>query len=265
MEPLGPYTPIILFVLAILVLLFMTAADRGYQLLQFKQIGLTLVESRQLIKILSIKRVLYFIILLYLVSFIWVYQSIQDKIADLLQEQKIKGVEIGSLVIPSMAFFKDGYTADTGFKKYRKRVRSDVKVMGYPWNGLNVSLSEDGLGKLSKITGKKFVFSYLTDVKVLKPAINQHLQIAENQKKIDGFKLEMFDNRGPYIVVFLNEQDQSKDVNQIAKMLAQDVFDHLTKKKQLKVNRVVIKIAEPEPYLRNETIIVIGRGTAGSY
>jgi hypothetical protein len=48
-------------------------------------------------------------------------------------------------------------------------------------------------------------------------------------------------------------------------MLAQDVFDHLTKKKQLKVNRVVIKIAEPEPYLRNETIIVIGRGTAGSY
>ena len=102
-------------------------------------------------------------------------------------------------------------------------------------------------------------------MKVLKPAINQHLQIAEDQKKIDDFKLEMFDNRGPYIVVFLNEQDQSKDVNQIAKMLAQDVFDHLTKKKQLKVNRVVIKIAEPEPYLRNETIIVIGRGTAGSY
>ena len=94
----------------------------------------------------------------------------------LLQEKEIEGVRVGSLVMPYSAFFRSEYMADTGFSKSRKRTRADVSVSGRLWSGFDVRISEIELAKVSKIVGKAFVFSYLTDVKILRPAIDKHMK-----------------------------------------------------------------------------------------
>ena len=64
-------------------------------------------------------------------------------------------------------------------------------------------------------------FSYLTDVKVLKPAINRYMKQLKRNKQIDEFEIETFDNRGPYILVVLNEKNRSKDVKEVANGIAE--------------------------------------------
>ena len=132
------------------------------------------------------------------VSYIWTYQSLKSEIRVLLLEKEIEGVAVGSLVMPYSAFFRSEYVADTGFSKSKKRARADISVSGRLWSGFDLYISEIGLAKVNKVVGKAFVFSYLTDVKILKPAINRRMKQLVRNKLIDAFEIETFDNRGPY-------------------------------------------------------------------
>ena len=92
-------------------------------------------------------------------------------------------------------------------------------------------------------------------------------------KHIDAYIIEHFDNRGPYIIVVLNEKNRNKDKTEISSTLADRLYKELTIVKGLKVNQVVVKITDPSLYidnnydtLRNRSkISIIGRGTAGTY
>ena len=113
--------------------------------------------------------------------------------------------------------------------------------------------------------GKAFVFSYLTDVKILRPAIDKHMKKMVRNKQIDEFMIETFDNRGPYVLVVLSEKNRGKDVKAVATEIAESLHTNLTKTNKLKVNQVVIKVVDPEQYTKNNRVKVVGRGTAGQY
>ena len=211
------------------------------------------------------KRVVYLIVLFCLVTYIWTYQSIKQEVRILLLQKEIEGVAVGSLVMPYSAFFRSEYTADTGFSKSRKRTRADISVNGRLWSGFDVHISEIELAKVNKIVGKAFVFAYLTDVKILKPAINKHMKKMVRTRQIDTFEIETFDNRGPYVLVVLSEKNRGKDVKAVATQIAESLHVNLTKTNNLKVNQVVVKVVDPEPYTRNKRVKVLGRGTAGQY
>ncbi len=213
----------------------------------------------------SVQRVVLYSIVLFLISYVWTYQRIQDVIATQLAVHNITGIQVRSLIIPYSAFFQSEYIANTGFSKSRKRTRIDVAIRGHVWSSLTAEIDEQGAAQINRIAGKRFVFAYLSDVKVLRPAIERHMKELIRNKQIDKFKIETFDNRGPYILVALNIKNREKDVNAIASSLAHGLHLNLTKTNQLKVNQVVMKIVDPEPYITNNTIKVIGRGTAGIY
>ena len=218
-----------------------------------------------LLGLFTIKRVVYAIIAFCFVSYIWTYQSLKSEIRVLLVEKEIEGVEVGSLVMPYSAFFRSEYLADTGFSKSRKRTRADISVSGRLWSGFDLHISEIGLAKVNKIVGKAFVFSYLTDVKILEPAINRHMKQLVRNKLIDVFKIETFDNRGPYVLVVLSEKNRTRDVNAVATQIAESLHTNLTKTNNLKVNQVVIKVVDPEQYAKSKRVKVVGRGKAGQY
>ena len=133
------------------------------------------------------------------------------------------------------------------------------------WSGFDLHISEIELAKVNKIIGKAFVFSYLTDVGVLKPVINRHMKQLVRNKQIDEFEIETFDNRGPYVLVVLSEKKRSEDVDVIAAEIAESLHTNLTKTNNLKVNQVVIKVIDPDQYADNKRVKVLGRGTAGQY
>ncbi len=290
MAKLNAYLPIFLLVVATVAILLATAADRRTQLTRIADVvarrlgggrnglrlsglslsglslsGLSLNSLRAIKRRLGIKRIAFWLVVLYLLSYIWTYQRAQDAIAVELATHDIAEVEIGSLVIPYLAFFKSTYRADAGFTKSKKRARADLAISGHPWRGIEARIDETGLANINKITGQKFVFSYLTDVKILRPAIDRHMQQLVRGNQIAGYEIETFDNRGPYLIVALHPNNRSKEVNAVAATLAQGLHTSLTKTNQLKVNQVVIKIVDPEPYITAQTITVIGRGTAGNY
>ena len=155
--------------------------------------------------------------------------------------------------------------ADTGFSKSRMRTRADISVSGRLWTGFDLHISEIELAKVSKIVGKAFVFSYLTDVKILRPAIDRHMKKMVRNKQIDEFKIETFDNRGPYVLVVLSEKNRDKGVKAVAMQIAESLHTNLTKTNNLKVNQVVIKVVDPEQYAKNKRVKVLGRGKAGQY
>ena len=270
MGALEPFIPLVVFVLAVLLVLLVTAPDRRAQLLKLQAVAGNVVARRHrpreaLLGLVTVKRAVYLVVLFCLVTYIWTYQSIKVEIRTLLLQKEIEGVEVGSLVMPYSAFFRSEYMADAGFSKSRKRTRADISVSGRPWSGFDLHISEIELAKVNKIVGKAFVFAYLTDVKILRPAINKHMKKMVRNKQIDEFKIETFDNRGPYVLVVLSEKNRGKDVKAVATQIAESLHTNLTKSRNLKVNQVVIKVVDPEQYTRNKRVKVVGRGTAGQY
>ena len=270
MAALEPFVPLIAFVLAVLVVLLSTAPDRRAQLFKLHATAGNFANMRHrpreaFLGLFTVKRAVYAIVLFCLVSYIWTYQSLKSEIRVLLAEKEIEGVAVGSLVMPYSAFFRSEYMADTGFSKSRKRTRADISVSGRLWSGFDLHISEIELAKVNKIVGKAFVFSYLTDVKLLEPAINRYMKRLVRNKQIDAFQIETFDNRGPYVLVVLNEKNRSKDVKAVATQIAESLHTNLTKTNELKVNQVVIKVVDPEQYTRNKRVKVVGRGKAGQY
>ena len=270
MAALEPFVPLVVFVLAVLFVLLFTAPDRRAQLLQLHTTAGNIVHMRHrpreaFLGLFTAKRVVYVVVLFCFVSYIWTYQSIKSEVRTLLVEKEIEGVTVGSLVMPYSAFFQAEYMADTGFSKSRKRTRADISVSGRLWSGFDLHISEIELAKVNKIVGKAFVFSYLTDVKILRPAINKHMKRLVRNKLIDEFKIETFDNRGPYVLVVLSEKNRGKDVKAVATQIAESLHTNLTKTNNLKVNQVVIKAVDPEQYAKNKRVKVVGRGKAGQY
>ena len=270
MGTLEPFIPLVVFVLAVLLVLLVTAPDRRAQLLRLQAAAGNAVNRRHrpreaLLGLVTVKRTAYLVVLFCLVTYIWTYQSIKAEIRTLLLQEGIEGVEVGSLVMPYSAFFRSEYMADAGFSKSRKRTRADISVSGRPWSGFDLHISEIELAKVNKIVGKAFVFAYLTDVKILRPAINKHMKKMVRNKQIDEFKIETFDNRGPYVLVVLSEKNRGRDVKAVATQIAESLHTNLTKSRNLKVNQVVIKVVDPEQYARNKRVKVVGRGTAGQY
>ncbi len=270
MGALEPFAPLAVFVLAVLLVLFVTAPDLRLQLLKLQATmgnvaGLWQRPREALLGAVTLKRVVWLTIVFCLVSYIWTYQSIKEEIRTLLVEKELEGVAVGSLVMPYSAFFRSEYMADAGFSKSRKRTRADISVSGRPWSGFQVHISEIELAKVSKIVGKAFVFAYLTDVKLLRPAIDKHMKKMVRTRQIDTFEIETFDNRGPYVLVVLSEKNRGKAVESVANEIAESLHTNLTKTNKLKVNQVVIKVVEPEQYTKNKRVKVIGRGKAGQY
>ena len=270
MTALGSFAPLIAFVLGVLLVLLVTAPDRRAQLLQVAATAGNIVNMRRrpreaLRGLVTVKRVVYAVVLFCLVSYVWTYQSIKGEIRTLLVENQIEGVDVGSLIMPYSAFFRSAYTADTGFSKSKKRTRADISVEGRLWSGFEVHISEIELAKVNKIVGKAFVFSYLTDVKILEPAIKKHMGKLVRNKQIDAFKIETFDNRGPYVLVVLSEKNRNKDINVVATELAESLHTNLTKTNDLKVNQVVMKVIDPDLYASSKRVKVLGRGKAGQY
>ena len=183
----------------------------------------------------------------------------------LVDEKKLEDVKVGSLRIPYLAFLKSHYISNTGFQKFKRRVRIEVDVEGNMWSGFNVDIGQRQMVKLNKITGKKMVFAYLTDTKKLTPVIKAHMKRELKNNQITYYQLTQYDNRGPYIQVILSEKNQNQDDNKMASTIAKRIFDELTINKGLKVNQVVIQILDPKAYETNKRKTVIGRGTAGTY
>lgn len=270
MAALEPFAPLAALVLAVLVVLLVTAPDRRAQLRQLHATWGNVLHLRHrprgaISSLFTPKRVVWAAALFCLVSYIWTYQSLKSEVRELLVEKEIEGVTVGSLVMPYSAFFRSEYTADTGFSRSRKRTRADISVSGRAWSGFDLHISEIELAKVNKIVGKAFVFSYLTDVKILRPAIDKHMRKMVRNKQIDAFEIETFDNRGPYVLVVLSEKNRSKSANAVATQIAESLHTNLTKTNDLKVNQVVIKVVDPEQYGKNKRVKVVGRGKAGQY
>ena len=270
MQHFVTYLPLIILLLSVFALMFVTASDRSRQILQLRDFGLMVTQVAKKpplghLRLLTIKRVVVAIVLIHLVTFFILYQVLQDRIASLLIEKEIEKVQVESLIIPYFAFFQSDYTANTGFKKSKRRTRVDIQVNGHLWSGLRLGITEVETAKISQITGKSFVFSFMTDTKKLTPAIHKHMKREVASKVIDSYELEKFDNRGPYMVVVLSEKNRSKDNQLVATGIAKRLLAELTVAMGLKVNYVVVKIADPEIYVNDKRIKVIARGTAGTY
>ena len=262
------YLPIFLFILSTCVLIFAISANKEDQILYLKKSGnnfLKKIRPSEFIKLITISRIIFYAIVLYIVVFMVHYQSLKASMRDLVVEKKLEDVLVGSLRIPYLSFLQSQYIANTGFQKFKRRVRIDVDVEGNMWSGFKVHIGQRQMVKLNKITGKKMVFAYLTDTKKLTPVIERHMKRELKNKQVTYYQLTQYDNRGPYIQVILSEKNRNKDTNKMAATIAKRVLDELTINKGLKVNQVVIQIIDPEAYEANKRKTVIGRGTAGTY
>ena len=262
------YLPIVLFVLSTCFLIFLISSNKDDQILYLKKSRnyfIKKIRPSELLTLITIKRIIFYAIAIYIAVFIVHYQSLKASMRDLIAEKKLEDVQVGSLSIPYLAFLQSEYMANTGFQKFKRRVRIDVDVEGNMWSGFNVGIGQRQMVKLNKITGKKFVFSYITDTKKLTPVIERHMKRELKNKQVTYYQLTQYDNRGPYIQVILSEKNRNKDNNKMAATIAKRVFDELTINKGLKVNQVVIQIIDPEAYEANKRKTVIGRGTAGTY
>ena len=262
------YLPIVLFVLSTCFLIFLISSNKDDQILYLKKSGnyfIKKIRPGELLTLITIKRIIFYAIVIYIAVFIVHYQSLKASMRDLIAEKKLEDVQVGSLSIPYLAFLQSEYIANTGFQKFKRRVRIDVDVEGNMWSGFKVHIGQRQMVKLNKITGKKFVFSYITDTKKLTPVIERHMKRELKNKQVTYYQLTQYDNRGPYIQVILSEKNRNKDNNKMAATIAKRVFDELTINKGLKVNQVVIQIIDPKAYEANKRKTVIGRGTAGTY
>ena len=262
------YLPIILFVLSTCFLIFLISSNKDDQILYLRKSGnnfLKKIRPSEFIKLITIKKIIFYVIVIYIAVFIVHYQFLKASMRNLVDEKKLEDVKVGSLRIPYLAFLKSHYISNTGFQKFKRRVRIEVDVEGNMWSGFNVDIGQRQMVKLNKITGKKMVFAYLTDTKKLTPVIKAHMKRELKNNQITYYQLTQYDNRGPYIQVILSEKNRNKDDNKMASTIAKRIFDELTINKGLKVNQVVIQILDPKAYETNKRKTVIGRGTAGTY
>ena len=264
------YLPVVFLLLIAVAMLLVTASDRRLQVAMlggsvgsfFR--GNKTARRRAKLSIMP-QRIVFWCIVLFLLSYIATYQKIQNVIAEELTANQIEKVTVGSLIIPYTAFFRTAYTADAGFSRSKKRVRTAIKIRGHLLSGFVIEMDEASVASINKVTGKAFVFSYLSDVEILRPAINNYMKKLLQDKEIDKYEIETFDNRGPYLIVALNEKNRSKDAATVAKNLAEGLHKNLTQANQLKVNQVIVKVVEAEGYVSDGTINVVARGKAGSY
>ena len=273
------YLPVLLFAMLIAAFLFISAADRNAQAARAKHSARMVYANFHqkfahgfnprnfLPRRVNFRRAIFWAAVLYLISYIAAYQRLQDAIADELIASGAAEISVGSLIIPHSAFFRRAYVADAGFYKSKSRARAELQVRGNVWSGFAIDIDEASLAKINKLAGKKFVFSYLTDVKILRPAIHEHMRELLAAKQIAKYEIETFDNRGPYLIVALgtHRSRRAEDPAKIANEMAEGLHAKLTKVKQLKVNRVVVKIAEPGAYINDNTVNLLARGTAGNY
>ena len=266
MEPALAYLPVIIFIAAAAMMLLTTADDRRAQLRRIK----TAFAQNNIARLnvnfrIRPRRAILYLILLLLASYIWTYQRAQDAIAAKLLDYNVDEVAVGSLIIPYSAFFRVNYVADAGFSRSKKRTRAAVAMRGHALTGFAVELDEESIARINKITTKKFVFAYLTDVEVLRPAIHNYMNQLVRARRIALYEIETFDNRGPYILIALGDNHRGEDASQIAAGVAEDTLAQLTQADNLTVNQVVVKVIAREPYVNDKSIKVIGRGKAGKY
>jgi len=260
------YFPVILFFLALTAVLFMSASDRAMQVRTVQEFGQRIVRLRpkDLFEYLTPVRIIGWFMVLFTLLFIVHYQMVKTQIEALMVEKEYE-LDVGTIAIPFGAMFRSEFTVESGFSRRKRRERASVSVTGNILGGMNISMEDIELAKLSSLTGKAFVFNYLSDVKVLKPAIEKYLKRTINSKQITHFEIETFDNRGPYIFVVLGKRYRKGDLDGYAEKIAKGLFKNLTGSAKLQVNQVVIKAIDPIRYERNKKIKVIARGKAGSY
>ena len=120
MEQFAAYWPLIVLFLSVLVVMFVTASNRGEQILQLKDfrqavIRISTKTPREHLQLLSIKRIILAALLLHLGTFFALYQVLQVQMENLLIEKEIEKAQVGSLIIPYTAFFRSEYISRTGF------------------------------------------------------------------------------------------------------------------------------------------------------
>ena len=97
MGALDPFVPLAGFVLAVLLVLLVTAPDLRRQLLKLHDATANLASLRHrpreaLVGLVTIKRMVWLLIAFCLVSYIWTYQSIKEEVRTLLVEKELEGV-----------------------------------------------------------------------------------------------------------------------------------------------------------------------------
>ncbi len=266
MNILSIYLPVIGFFAALMLLTFATSSDRLQQVQSLRAgfARLTYFRMSDLRHYFTLGRIIRWGFLIFLLSFIWVYMALKSEIKKDMAEFELE-LDVGTIKIPPLAFFKSEFVANAGFSRRRRRERVDVEVTGNVFTGFAVNFEETDLAALSKLTGKAFTFNYLSDVKVLRPAITAYMKRTIASKQIAFFEIETFDNRGPYLLVVLDESKRGGDAGAMATKLAEGLYNNLTGAKALKVNQVVVKVIDPADWAADKTITVIARGKAGSY
>ncbi len=260
------YLPVVGFLCALMVLTFVTSSDRAQQV-QSLRAGLTRLtyfRRSDLLRYFTIGRIIRWGLVIFILSFVWAYMALKNEIRRDMAKYEME-LDVGTVKIPPLAFFKSKFDANAGFNRRRRRERVDVEVSGNVFSGYTVNFEENDLATLSKLTGKAFTFNYLSDIKVLRPAINAYMKRTIAAKQIEFFEIEIFDNRGPYLLVILDESKRGEDAEKLATKLAEGLYNNLTGEKKLKVNQVVIKVIDPVAYAADKSIDVIARGKAGSY
>jgi hypothetical protein len=266
MSILTIYLPILGFFAALMLLTFATSPDRLQQVqsLRAGMARLTYFRRSDVLRYFTLGRILRWGLVIFLLSFVWTYLALKSDVRKDMVGYELE-LDVGTIKIPVLAFFKSEFVANAGFSRRRRRERVDVEVTGNVFTGFEVNFEETDLATLSKLTGKAFTFNYLSDIKVLRPAINAYMKRTIASKQIEFFEIEIFDNRGPYLLVILDEGKRGGDAEAMATKLAEGLYTNLTVAKALKVNQVVIKVIDPADWAADKTITVIARGKAGSY
>ena len=254
------------FFLAVIGVTFATAPNRGrqVQMMRGTLARMTYFRRGDLVGYFTFAKALKWLVMVFLLTFLWAYLTLFFDMRKMLVERELE-LDVGTLKIPAFAILKSEFTADVGFSRRKRRQRVSVEVTGNVFAGYKPVIPDTGMAKLSKLTGKAFTFNFLSDVKILRPAIDAYMRTLIRNKVLSFAKIETFDNRGPYMLVILDEGRRGSDLEKEAKKIADLLFNNLTVTREMKVNQVVIKVINPDDWDSNKTITVLARGQAGTY
>jgi len=222
------YAPIVLFFLAILLVTFATSPDRLVQVHNQRAffVRITYFRSKDIGTYLTVPTILRWLVTIYLLTFLTLYLVRQRDVRNMLAERELE-LDVGTLKIPALAILKSEFVADTGFSRRKRRQRVALGVAGNVFSGFEVRIEETDLAKLAKLTGKAFEFNFLSDVKLLRPAIEAYMQTTTRNKVTSYFEIETFDNRGPYLLVVLDKGRRSGDLLEVANKIAAGLYPTL--------------------------------------
>jgi hypothetical protein len=254
------------FFLVVIGVTFVTAPNRGEQVLLMRGglARMTYFRRSDLVGYFTVGRIIKWLVMGFLLTFLWAYLTLFFDMRKMLVDRELE-LDVGTLKIPAFAILKSEFTADVGFSRRKRRQRVLVEVTGNVFAGFDPFIPDTGMAKLSKLTGKAFTFNFLSDVKELRPAIDAYMRVLVRNKVLSFAKIETFDNRGPYMLVILDEGRRGGDLEKEAKKIADLLFNNLTVTREMKVNQVVIKVINPADWDNNKTITVLARGQAGTY